>query len=161
MENDRFQASIKWRRHLLPILDTNRFFFRINSPNGHEIRDLNAKPSQTWRTFLNNHANKCSIDFFTVPIYATVGLIWKDIHYMRVGTSHFFRLAYKAIAYHLFLNIFARQPNVTVPVCMSTVWWTTILNRNLYQHRTIGKSPQLRLLRIGFRHFDTFSNSIG
>ena len=30
-------------------------------------RPLNAKPSQTWRTFLNNHANKCSIDFFTVP----------------------------------------------------------------------------------------------
>ena len=24
-------------------------------------------PSQTWRTFLKNHANKCSIDFFTVP----------------------------------------------------------------------------------------------
>ena len=27
----------------------------------------NAKPSQTWRTFLKNHANKCSIDFFIVP----------------------------------------------------------------------------------------------
>jgi transposase InsO family protein len=27
----------------------------------------NAKPSQTWRTFLKNLANKCSIDFFTVP----------------------------------------------------------------------------------------------
>ena len=27
----------------------------------------NARPCQTWRTFLNNHANKCSIDFFTVP----------------------------------------------------------------------------------------------
>ncbi|MDX2492994.1 integrase [Desulfosarcina sp.] len=27
----------------------------------------NEKPSQTWRTFLKNHANKCSIDFFTVP----------------------------------------------------------------------------------------------
>ncbi|WP_320041562.1 integrase [uncultured Desulfobacter sp.] len=27
----------------------------------------NSKPSQTWRTFLKNHINKCSIDFFTVP----------------------------------------------------------------------------------------------
>jgi len=27
----------------------------------------NSKPSQTWRTFLKNHGNKCSIDFFTVP----------------------------------------------------------------------------------------------
>ncbi len=27
----------------------------------------NSKPSQTWRTFLKNHAGKCSIDFFTVP----------------------------------------------------------------------------------------------
>ena len=32
---------------------------------------------------------------------------------------------------------------------------------SLYQPRTIGKSPQLRLLRIGFRHFDTFSNFLG
>ena len=32
---------------------------------------------------------------------------------------------------------------------------------SLYQPRTIGKSPQLRLLRIGFRHFDSFSNSLG
>jgi len=24
-------------------------------------------PSQTWRTFLNNHVKKCSMDFFTVP----------------------------------------------------------------------------------------------
>ncbi len=30
-------------------------------------RPPNSKPSQTWRTFLKNHANKCSIDFFTVP----------------------------------------------------------------------------------------------
>ncbi len=30
-------------------------------------RQPNSKPSQTWRTFLKNHANKCSIDFFTVP----------------------------------------------------------------------------------------------
>jgi putative transposase len=30
-------------------------------------RPSNAKPSQTWRTFLKNHAGKCSIDFFTVP----------------------------------------------------------------------------------------------
>lgn len=27
----------------------------------------NAKLSQSWRTFLKNHANKCSIDFFVVP----------------------------------------------------------------------------------------------
>ena len=33
-------------------------------------RPPNAKPSQTWRTFLNNHAGKCSIDFFTVPTIA-------------------------------------------------------------------------------------------
>lgn len=33
-------------------------------------RPPNSKPSQTWRTFLNNHANKCSIDFFTVPTVA-------------------------------------------------------------------------------------------
>jgi hypothetical protein len=33
-------------------------------------RPPNAKPSQTWRTFLNNHVNKCSIDFFTVPTVA-------------------------------------------------------------------------------------------
>jgi putative transposase len=30
-------------------------------------RPPNSKLSQTWRTFLKNHANKCSIDFFTVP----------------------------------------------------------------------------------------------
>jgi hypothetical protein len=30
----------------------------------------NTKPSQTWRTFLKNHANKCSMDFFTVPTAA-------------------------------------------------------------------------------------------
>jgi len=31
-------------------------------------RTTNKKPpSQTWRTFLNNHVNKCSMDFFTVP----------------------------------------------------------------------------------------------
>jgi hypothetical protein len=30
-------------------------------------RTPNSEPSQTWRTFLINHANKCSIDFFTVP----------------------------------------------------------------------------------------------
>jgi len=30
-------------------------------------RSLNAKQSQSWRTFLKSHANKCSIDFFTVP----------------------------------------------------------------------------------------------
>ena len=30
-------------------------------------RPLNSEPSQTWRIFLKNHANKCSIDFFTVP----------------------------------------------------------------------------------------------
>lgn len=29
MENDGFQVSIKWRRHLLCILDTNRFFFSV------------------------------------------------------------------------------------------------------------------------------------
>lgn len=33
-------------------------------------RPPNAKPSQTWRTFLNNHAKKCSIDFFTVQTFA-------------------------------------------------------------------------------------------
>ncbi|MCP3889888.1 MAG: transposase [Desulfobulbaceae bacterium] len=27
----------------------------------------NSKPSQTWRAFLKNHVNKCSIDFFTIP----------------------------------------------------------------------------------------------
>jgi len=30
-------------------------------------RPPNSKPSQTWRAFLKNHANKCSIDFFTIP----------------------------------------------------------------------------------------------
>jgi hypothetical protein len=30
-------------------------------------RRPNSKPSQTWRTFLKDHANKCSIDFFTIP----------------------------------------------------------------------------------------------
>ena len=30
-------------------------------------RPPNAKPSQSWRAFLKNHAGKCSIDFFTVP----------------------------------------------------------------------------------------------
>ncbi|ACN17461.1 transposase [Desulforapulum autotrophicum HRM2] len=30
-------------------------------------RRPNSKPSQTWRTFLKNHSNKCSIDFFSVP----------------------------------------------------------------------------------------------
>jgi transposase InsO family protein len=33
-------------------------------------RPPNTKPSQTWRTFLKNHANKCSIDFFIVPTVA-------------------------------------------------------------------------------------------
>jgi len=33
-------------------------------------RPPNSKLSQTWRTFLKNHANKCSIDFFTVPTAA-------------------------------------------------------------------------------------------
>jgi transposase InsO family protein len=33
-------------------------------------RPPNTKPSQTWRTFLKNHANKCSMDFFTVPTAA-------------------------------------------------------------------------------------------
>jgi transposase InsO family protein len=33
-------------------------------------RPPNSKPSQTWPTFLNKHANKCSIDFFTVPTVA-------------------------------------------------------------------------------------------
>ena len=28
---------------------------------------VNEKRSQSWRTFLNNHAYKCSIDFFVVP----------------------------------------------------------------------------------------------
>jgi hypothetical protein len=30
-------------------------------------RPPGSKLSQTWRTFLKNHANKCLIDFFTVP----------------------------------------------------------------------------------------------
>jgi putative transposase len=30
-------------------------------------RSPNAKQSQSWRTFLKNHANKCSIDFFIAP----------------------------------------------------------------------------------------------
>jgi transposase InsO family protein len=30
-------------------------------------RSTNSEPSQSWRTFLKNHAGKCSIDFFTVP----------------------------------------------------------------------------------------------
>jgi transposase InsO family protein len=33
-------------------------------------RPPNPKLSQTWRTFLKNHVNKCSIDFFTVPTAA-------------------------------------------------------------------------------------------
>ena len=33
-------------------------------------RPPNLKLSQTWRTFLKNHVNKCSIDFFTVPTAA-------------------------------------------------------------------------------------------
>jgi putative transposase len=33
-------------------------------------RPPNSKLSQTWRTFLKNHANKCSIDFFTIPTAA-------------------------------------------------------------------------------------------
>ncbi len=33
-------------------------------------RPPNSKPSQSWRTFLKNHVNKCSIDFFTVPTVA-------------------------------------------------------------------------------------------
>jgi len=33
-------------------------------------RQPNSTPSQTWRTFLNNHVNKCSIDFFIVPTVA-------------------------------------------------------------------------------------------
>ncbi len=32
------------------------------------IRRMNPKPpSQTWKTFLHNHAGKCACDFFTVP----------------------------------------------------------------------------------------------
>ncbi|MBU1564530.1 MAG: transposase, partial [Proteobacteria bacterium] len=27
----------------------------------------NSEPSQSWRTFLKNHAGKCSIDLFSVP----------------------------------------------------------------------------------------------
>ncbi|NOR24682.1 MAG: DDE-type integrase/transposase/recombinase [Desulforhopalus sp.] len=33
-------------------------------------RPQNSKLSQTWRTFLKNHANKCSIEFCTVPTAA-------------------------------------------------------------------------------------------
>jgi hypothetical protein len=33
-------------------------------------RSPNSRLSQAWRTFLNNHANKYSIDFFTVPTVA-------------------------------------------------------------------------------------------
>jgi putative transposase len=33
-------------------------------------RSPDVKPSQTWQTFLKNHANKCSMDFFTVPTAA-------------------------------------------------------------------------------------------
>lgn len=33
-------------------------------------RPPNSKLSQTWRTFLKNHANKYSIDFFTIPTAA-------------------------------------------------------------------------------------------
>jgi len=33
-------------------------------------RPPNAKSSQTWRTFLKNHTNKCSMDFFTIPTAA-------------------------------------------------------------------------------------------
>jgi transposase InsO family protein len=33
-------------------------------------RSTTSEPSQTWRTFLKNHANTCSIDFFTVPTAA-------------------------------------------------------------------------------------------
>jgi putative transposase len=30
-------------------------------------RSPNPKQSQSWRTFLNNHANKCSADFLIIP----------------------------------------------------------------------------------------------
>ena len=39
-------------------------------------------PSQTWRTFLKNHAGKCSMDFFTVPT-ATFNIL-----YVLVILSH-------------------------------------------------------------------------
>jgi hypothetical protein len=53
-------------------------------------RPRNTKPSQTWRTFLKNHAGKCSIDFFTVPT-ATFNILFVLVilRHSRRNVVHF------------------------------------------------------------------------
>ncbi len=63
----------------------------------------NSKLSQTWRTFLKNHANKCSIDFFTVPTAAF------NILFVLVVLSHSSR---KVVHFNVSSNPTAEwQPN--------------------------------------------------
>ena len=60
-------------------------------------------PSQTWRTFLKNHTNKCAIDFFTVPT-ATFKIL-----FVLVILSHNRR---KVVHFNVTLNPSARWTNV-------------------------------------------------
>lgn len=50
----------------------------------------NSDQSQSWRTFLKNHAGKCSIDFFTVPT-ATVNILFVLVilRHRRLKVVHF------------------------------------------------------------------------
>jgi len=53
-------------------------------------RPQNVKPSQTWRTFLKNHANNCSIDFFPVPTAAfTILFVLVILDHCRRKVVHF------------------------------------------------------------------------
>lgn len=53
-------------------------------------RPPNSKPSQTWRTFLNNHANTCSINFFTVPTVAfNILFVLVILCHSRRNVAHF------------------------------------------------------------------------
>jgi hypothetical protein len=53
-------------------------------------RPPDKKPSQTWRTFLNNHGNKCSIDFFIVPTVAfNILFVLVILCHCRCNVVHF------------------------------------------------------------------------
>ncbi len=54
-------------------------------------RPPNSKPSQSWRTFLKNHAGKCSIDFFTVPTAAfNILFVLVVLSHSRRKVVHFY-----------------------------------------------------------------------
>ncbi len=53
-------------------------------------RSPNSKLSQTWRTFLRNHVNKCSIDLFTVPTAAfNILFVLAVLSHIRRKVVHF------------------------------------------------------------------------